>query len=235
MVAGRISGQKLWDLTERCLPSWTPRERLSDLEITRRGAQTALRALGIAQPREIEQHFLRGRYAHLPRVLKEMETTGRIVRVRIRDEREEWPGVWYVHAEDLPIIDGLRGGAWQPRTTLLSPFDNLICDRTRTQQLFGFDYRVEIYVPPAQRQYGYYVMPILHGERLIGRVDQKMDRLNGTLSVNAVYAEPDAPRSSTAAREIAAAMRDLASFVGAREIAFGRRIPPAWRDVLRGV
>lgn len=234
MVAGRSSGQKLWDLTERCLPSWTPRGRLSDLEITRRAAQMAVRALGVGQPREIEQHFIRGRYAQLPRVLKELETTGRIVRVQIRDERKEWPGPWYVHAEDLPLVDRLRADAWQPRTTLLSPFDNLICDRTRTQQLFGFDYRVEIYVPPAQRQYGYYVMPILHGDRLIGRVDQKMDRLNGTLSVNAVYAEPDAPKSPVAARAIAAAIKDLAAFVGAREVAFGRRIPPVWRDVLRG-
>ena len=62
MVVGRLSGQKLWDLTERCLPSWAPRERLSDLEITRRAVQTAVRALGVAHPREIEQHFARGRY-----------------------------------------------------------------------------------------------------------------------------------------------------------------------------
>lgn len=233
MVAGRSNGQKLWDLTGRCLPAWVPRGRLSDLEITRRAAQTAVRALGVAHPREIEQHFTRGRYAQLPRVLKELETKERIVRVQIQGDGRDWPGPWYVHVEDLPLVDRLAADAWQPRTTLLSPFDNLICDRARTQQLFGFDYRVEIYVPPAQRQHGYYVMPILHGDRLIGRVDQKMDRLNGRLNVNAVYAEPDAPRSPMAARAISSAIKDLANFLGAREIVYGRRIPPAWRGALQ--
>ena len=193
-----------------------------------------MRALGVAQPREIEQHFIRGRYAHLPRVLKELQAKNRIVRVQIEDDQGHWPGPWYVHADDLPLVDRLTGEAWQPRTTLLSPFDNLICDRARTEQLFGFDYRVEIYVPPAQRQHGYYVMPILHGDRLIGRVDQKMDRLNGRLNVNAVYAEPDAPRSPVAARAISTAIKDLAVFLRAREIVYGRRIPPAWRGALRG-
>ena len=76
-------------------------------------------------------------------------------------------------------------------------------------------------------------MPILHRDRLIGRVNQKMDRLNGRLNVNAVYAEPDAPRSPVAARAISGAIKDLAAFLGAREIVYGRRIPPAWRGALQ--
>ncbi len=233
MVAGRSGGQKLWDLTERCLPPWTPRERLSDREVTRRAAHPALRALGVARPCDIEQHFIRGQYAGFAKVLTDLHAEGRIVRVQIGDRGDAWPGAWYVHVDDLPLLDRLAGGGWQPRTTLLSPFDNLICDRARTQVLFGFDYRIEIYVPPAQRRHGYYVMPILHKDRLIGRVDQKMDRSKGRLDVHAVYAEPDAPRSPDTARAVAGAIEDLAAFLGAREIAYGRRLPPAWRRALR--
>ena len=135
MVAGRTGGQKLWDLAERTLPAWAPRDRLSPLEVARRGAEKAIRALGIGTASHIQRHFIRGRYEQLPRVLGELERAGRIARVQV----DGWPGTWYAHAQDLPLIDRLDA-EWTPRTVLLSPFDNLICDRARTRQLFGFDY-----------------------------------------------------------------------------------------------
>ncbi|MGQ0569096.1 MAG: DNA glycosylase AlkZ-like family protein [Armatimonadota bacterium] len=133
----------------------------------------------------------------------------------------------------LPVLDRLAAGDWQPRTTLLSPFDNLICDRARTETLFGFSFRMEIYVPPAQRRYGYYVMPILSGDRLIGRSDLRMDRAQGQLMVNAVYAEPDAPMTRTTGRALGGAIQELAEFLGARDIRYGRRVPQAWKRALR--
>jgi hypothetical protein len=230
MVAGRSGIQKLWDLSERCLPDWTPRDRLSEREVVRRAAQKSLRALGVAQPRHIAQHFIRGRYPELKNVLNELEAEGRVERVGIGD----WPGEWYVHADDWPLLERLRDGEWQPRTTLLSPFDNLICDRARTELMFGFDFRIEIYVPPPKRQYGYYVLPILHADRLIGRIDPKMDRERGQLIVNAVYAEADAPTSRSVARAVAHAVEELAAFLGAQDVVYDRkRVPPAWkRDLL---
>ncbi|MDR7419627.1 MAG: crosslink repair DNA glycosylase YcaQ family protein [Armatimonadota bacterium] len=215
MVAGRANGQKLWDLTERCLPAWTPRERLSQREIVRRAAQRSLRALGVATPRQIAQHFIRNRYPDLARVLRDLEAEGRIERVQVRDRLDVWPGDWFIHADDLPLLDRLRAGDWRPRTRLLSPFDNLICDRARTRQLFGFDFTLEIYVPPPQRRYGFFVMPILHGDRLIGRIDPALDRERGVLTVRAVHAEPDAPRGREAGLAITAAVEDLAAFLGA--------------------
>jgi uncharacterized protein YcaQ len=230
MVAGRSGIQKLWDLTERCLPAWTPRERLTEREVVQRAAQRALRALGIATPQQIRYHFIRGRYPNLERTLADLEIGGRVKRVEVRDKNHVWPGVWYIHTDDLPQITDLQN-AWEPRTTLLSPFDNLICDRARTKRLFHFDYTMEIYVPRHKRKYGYYVLPILHGDRLIGRMDPEMDRERGVLRLNAVYAEPDAPRST--GRSIARVVEDLAAFLGAQDILYNsRRVPVIWKRAL---
>ncbi len=223
MVAGRAGTQKLWDLSERCLPDWTPRDKLSESDITRIAAQRSLRALGVATARQIQQHFIRGRYPNLNRVLADLEHEGRIERVQVG----EWNGEWFIHADDVPLLEQ----AWQPRTTLLSPFDNLICDRARTKLLYDFDYTIEIYTPAAKRQYGYYVLPILHGDRLIGRIDSTMDRAHARLNVNAVYAEPNAPEN--AARAIANAVEELGAFLGAEDIMYTRRVPTAWKRALK--
>ena len=236
MVAGREGIQKKWDLTERVLPEWTPRDRLTETQLVRTAAQRSLRALGVATPRQITQHFIRGRYPDLPRVLADLEAEGLIKRLEIRELENggrAWPGAWYLHAEDEPLLDQLKDPQYAPRTTLLSPFDNLICDRARTELLFDFNYRIEIYVPAARRKYGYYVLPILHGDRLIGRLDPEMDREHGVLTVNAVYAEADAPASRNAGRAVAGAVEDLAAFLGATEIRYNRqRVPSAWKRAL---
>lgn len=228
MVAGRSGLQKMWDLTERILPGWTPRERLNEREVVRRASQKSLRALGIATPRHIERHYIRGRYPNLSAVLAQLEKEGRIERVAI----EGYPGTWYVHADDIALLDRIEHD-WEPRTTLLSPFDNLICDRARTRILYDFNYSIEIYVPKAKRQHGYYVLPILHGDRLIGRIDPVMDRAHGELRINAVYAEPDAPKDKKTACAIRDVVMDLAQFLGAKKIIYSRRVPGAWTETLR--
>lgn len=226
MVAGREGIQKKWDLAERVLPDWTPRERLSPREVTRRAAERALRALGVATPTHIQRHFIRGRYAELPQALADLEKQKKIQKVKIAD----WKGNWYIHVDDCSLV----ADHWllpSSRATLLSPFDNLICDRARTRQMFGFDFTIEIYVPAAKRQYGYYVLPILHNDALIGRIDPTMERETGTLRVNAVYAEPEAP--AAAGPEIAQAARDLARFLGAEKIVYNRAmLPSVWKKAL---
>lgn len=229
MVAGREGLQKIWDLSERCLPAWTPREKMSERQIVRHAVQRSLRALGVATARQISQYFIRGRYPDLSRVLVELETERVVERVQIIDDGATLPGEWYIHTDDTSQLNRLAH-AWQPRTTLLSPFDNLICDRTRTRRLFDFDYAMEIYVPASKRKYGYYVLPILHGDRLIGRIDPVMDRQNARLTINAVYAEQGAPKS--AARAISTAIQNLAEFLGARQIVYTRRVPAMWKPSL---
>ena len=232
LVRKRKGRTKVWDLRERCLPAWTPREELTWPEAVYRAAQASLRALGLATEAHIKRHFTRGKYPDLGDVLKRLERESLIVEVRISDGGQDWPGPWYVHTADLPLLDDLERGAWQPRTTLLSPFDNLICDRDRTEKLFGYYYRIEIYVPKAKRQYGYYVMPILHGDRLIGRIDPKMDRKRQRLTINNVYIEEDFVATAESGRAVAASIRELGSFLGAKEIEYGKRIPAGWQKSL---
>ena len=233
VVAGRTGIQKTWDLADRWFPHWTPKERLSEREIVRRAVQRSLRALGVARPRDIDRHFTAGRYRGLAEVLSELERRGTIEQVRIVEDGVDWPGTWFVHSEDLPLLDRLGDGEWSPRTTLLSPFDNLIIDRDRTELVFGFRFRMEIYVPKTRRTFGYYVLPILDGDRLIGRVDPAMDRKRGTLVLNAVHAEPEVRPSLRNGRAVAAAIEDLARFLGARDVQYRGAAPGGWHKALR--
>ena len=233
MVVDRRGGQKVWDLADKALPHWTPRHELSDDERVTLAVTRALRALGIATERQIQQHFTRGRYPGLGRVLQQMETAGQVERVDLREDGVSWAGPWYLLRESAPLLGQIEAGDWRGQTRLLSPFDNLICDRARTEKLFDFYFRIEIYVPKAKRQYGYYVLPILHDDRLIGRIDPQMDRKTGTLNVNAVYAEPDAPGDAATAQSVAGAIEELARFLGATRIDYGDRLPDGWRGALR--
>lgn len=117
---------------------------------------------------------------------------------------------WLLHRAVLPLLDS----AWRARTVLLSPFDNLVADRRRTAELFGFDYAVEIYTPAAKRKRGYYAMPILAGDRLVGTVDPRLDRRNRVLRIERLTSESGYRPS----RGLAAAVNLMARFVGADSV-----------------
>ena len=232
ILVGRRKGiEKWWNLAERCLPTWVSYEPLPDREVVSRAAQKSLRALGVATERHINEHYTQGRYPGLSDVLAELESAGQIVQVRIQGENGELPGKWFIHAELLSMLEGLTA-AWEPRTTLLSPFDNLICNRKRTQLLFDFSYQSEIYTPKDKRRFGYYVMPILHGDRLIGRIDPTLNRTQRTLVINAVHVEPNVLITGEMGQAVANAIQELARFLGATEITCSQQVPQDWKHLL---
>ena len=214
-IARRDGAQRVWDLMERCLPADAPREELSDAEITRRAARFAIRALGAARPTHIRKHFTRGRYPgledELPKIAEPIAVDG------LGDD-------WWVLPED---VDALLAQDFNGRTTLLSPFDNLLCDRDRTEALWGFRHRLEIYTPVVKREWGYFVLPVLDGERLVARCDLAIDRKAGRLKVLAVYAEPGLRAGARLPKAIRRELERLAAWRGVSEIEVGNA-PDAW-------
>jgi uncharacterized protein YcaQ len=210
--------KKQWGLMEHQLGARVHEPPVERSLLVRRAVERALLALGPARLRDVRVYFTRHQYPGLAQALAELEKEDVIGRVIIDDEDGPWPGTWYLHRDLWPEWERLRRGEWRPQTVLLSPFDNLIADRDRTHLLFDFFYRVEIYTPPAKRQYGYYVMPVLHGDRLIGRVDPKMDRQNDRLIIHAIHLEPEVDQSAKTRRAIDSAITSLGDFLGAKEI-----------------
>jgi uncharacterized protein YcaQ len=172
-----------------------------------RSAAGSLRALGIATQQQVKNHFIRHRYQGLASAWQQLEAEGVIVPVELGLK-----GDWYMHAEDIGALETIEAGEFEPRTSLLSPFDNLICDRNRTLALWGFDFKLEIYVPKSKR-WGYFVMPLLHGDRIIGRFDLAADRKEGVLNVIGERWEPGWERTRRPVRATKRALDELASFL----------------------
>jgi len=200
MVVGRDGRERLWDVAERVVPV---DDRLPDAEVARRLVDGQLRAFGVARARELGIAFdgpSPGRDAALRRLTRE----GRIRQVAI----DGMDGTWYAHPDAL-------AAPYAPRVTVLSPFDRLIHDRARTTALFRFDYRLEIYVPKAKRVHGYYVLPVLDGDRLVGRIDPVFDRAAGVLHIQAAFLQPGG-----APDVVVRAATDLAAWLGAARVAY---------------
>jgi uncharacterized protein YcaQ len=233
MVARRRGLEKWWDRADRVLPAEALAARaLRDREVTRRAAELSLRGLGVATAGHIKGHFTMDRYPGLPAVLERMERSREIERVEVVHAGSRLPGIWFAHPDDLALLERIERGHWQPRATLLSPFDNLIHDRKRSALLFGLDYRMEIYVPKAQRRYGYYAMPLLAGDRFLARVDPALDRDRGRLLLHALTPEVGVKPDRSTAATMAGAVHELAGWLGADRVEVTGPAPSVWRRLL---
>lgn len=237
-VAGRQGGRRTWELAERWWPEWAPQEELGEEEVMRRRLAGEIRAMGAATLRQATRAHSAARRAEFAATAAAMLARGELVPVEVqagggRRGSAPLPGSWLLHAADLPLVEEIERGAFRGRTVLLSPFDNLLIDRERAEALFGFEYRMEIYVPKAKRRFGYYALPLLHRDRLVGKVDAAADRRAGTLRVLSVHAERRAPRSTP----LAAAIEQLARCCGlpgwdAGGVSFGPEVPVSWKAQL---
>ena len=213
MIVGRDGQQRVWDLAERSLP--VHELRLPQRQVARSIVERQLRARGIATTGQFGRAF-DGRPPGWERALRELVREGVAVPATV----DGLEGAWFAHADVLER-------EWKPRTVVLSPFDDLISDRDHAEALFDFHFRLEIYVPKAKRRWGYFVLPILRGDRLIGRIDPRFDRETRVLHLNAVHAEPGTSAGDGAAA--GRAMRELAAWLGARDIVSHGVAPSLWR------
>jgi uncharacterized protein len=231
MVVGHEGNQNLWGRPQDFLPSWVNQKVLSEEEADLEAAQRALRGLGVATAQEVHYYFIRGCYRDVRSTLETLVADSRVHRVVIegltgRDER-------FVHADDVALLEALARDRFSPRVAVLPPFDNLVCHPARSQKLFHFGYVREQFLPKAKRRFGMWVLPILRGEQFIGRLDARLDKEKRRLQVNALFAEPGAPRELAVAREIREELDHLAAFLGADSVAFTSKVPSFWKGGLR--
>ena len=193
-IAGRVARERLWDLAERVYPADVAVPSVEEAE--RRQNERRLASLGIAR------------------------------------QKTRAMGVEPIHvgeAGEPAVVEGVKGewrvdrdalaGDFEGRTALLSPFDRLIHDRVRAEELFDFEYTLEMYKPAAKRRWGYYALPILHEDRLVGKLDAIADRKASVLRVNAIH--EDVKFTRVMKKAVQAELQDLASWLGMSAIVSG--------------
>ncbi|MCP2179814.1 winged helix-turn-helix domain-containing protein [Prauserella alba] len=202
--------ERCYDLTERVVPADVRQRRVAPDEAARRLVAASAEALGVATETDLRDYYRLGP-PETRTAVAELVEGGTLEPVRV----DGWRQQAYRHT-----------AAATPRTVtgsaLLCPFDPLIWERDRTERLFGFRYRIEIYVPAQRREYGYYVFPFLCDGRLVGRVDLKADRAASVLRVPGAFTEPDVDQGRVAA-ELAARLRETADWLALDGIEVGER------------
>lgn len=228
MIAARRGFERVYDLTERVLPSGVNTTRPTPEERARFFVRRALQAYGIADEQDIVHHISGATREEIGAAVKDMVAGGELLSVQIA----EIPGHrHYMLAETADHVSTLR--APSKKVSLLSPFDNLIIQRKRLKRLFDFDYTLECYVPAPKRVHGYFVLPILWGDQIVGRLDPKIDRKTGILHVKKVWLEEERGKAETIVPALATSLRAFARFAGGDKIRVGRCYPAALGGALK--
>ncbi len=231
MVCGHNANQNVWSLTDAFLPDWAEKKELSIPELESTTALRALKALGVGSEYDINRYFVRGRYIQLSSTLEQLQSNSRIVMVKMHGGRQSRK--WFIRSEDIKLLESLEKGTYDDHMRLISPFDNILSNRERAKAMFNFEYTLEQFVPMAKRKYGTYVLPILFGDRLVGRIDARLDKTLHQLNVNAVYAEPGHESDLDIPSKLAETVQEFADFLNAEKISYGERLPKGWVRFLK--
>jgi len=183
MIVRREGFQKVYELTERALPSSVDVGFPTDEEYRQHLIFSYLRANGFGTAAQMA-YLLKGIKPALQETCDHLLEEGRLISITVADQ------VYYALRSLEPLIEeGAFKSNSRKRVKILSPFDNLLIQRPRTKALFGFDYQIECYVPAAKRKYGYFCLPLLWGDQFAGRMDAKIDRKSGVLLIQSLYLE----------------------------------------------
>ena len=231
MVADRVNFQRVYDLRERVLPEWVDTNEASPEEADRHRIEQAVRALGICQPMQAAEYAYMKRNSARP-IVEGLIREGVFVEVQAELLDGETHTL-IIHRENLPLLRQAADGTLTPqRTTFLSPFDSLFWARGRDEQFWGFRNVLEAYKRAGDRIWGYFCLPILHRDRLVGRFDPRLERKAGRLVLRALYLEPGVEPDEALVAGVAGAMRDFLAFHEAREVAIERSDPVEFGEKL---
>ncbi len=238
MIDRRENFHRVYDLRDRVLAKAAARnatmsmvhdETFSDASMRRAFVLGGVHALGVTQARWINDYFRAGgrvKDADLDGFVE----PGELLRIEV----EGWSKPAYVHREHIALARTAAGNRLRAsHTTLLSPFDPVVWDRERASTMFGFDYRIECYTPEPKRKHGYFVLPILHRGRLVGRLDAKAHRAIGVFEVKALFLEDGVVATPALADATADAIQRCADWHATAQVKIGRCSPKEFRNELR--
>ncbi|MDX7737428.1 winged helix-turn-helix domain-containing protein [Aeromonas caviae] len=233
MVRERRNFQRVYDLAERVMPEWNDERDLPSPDLARRDmVRASCRALGLVKTGWVADYYRlkRGKYDAL---LHQLADEGELLPVRV----EGWQHGAFVHASlGDELVRAQAGSLKASHTAVLSPFDPLVWDRKRASELFGFDYRIECYTPAPKRKYGYFVLPLLHRGKLVGRMDAKAHRKEGVFEVKSLYLEDGVRVTRTLAQDLGKAIQKLAQWHQTPTLRYGAIPAPLlaqWQEVAR--
>ena len=210
VIAGRQGFQRVYDLAERVIPRAVLEAPVPSADqVLRTLAEQAVRARGALTEAGVREHWrLAGGVGRIRPTLDELVAEGRLRRLRVDDG-----------GADVLVADDAELDRPAPRAAvLLSPFDNLLWDRPFARRILGFDHLIEVYKPAPQRQYGYYVLPLLRGDRIVGRADLKSERKEGRLVVRAFHREAGVRASGGLDDALDTALDRLARSIGLEKV-----------------
>ncbi len=204
MVAGRKNFQKVYDLTERVLPEGINTKMPTEKEMAEHLILSAIQANGIVAAHEIA-YLRKGHKEPVQKALKHLIKEGSITEIGIDKIKE----TYYTTSDKLDLLDNIKT---TKKVHILSPFDNAVIQRKRLQTLFDYDYTIECYVPAPKRVHGYFCLPILYGDRFIGRMDCKAERSKGEFIIQKLWLEDGFTPTDTFLNALAKSTDEFAVF-----------------------
>ena len=214
MVKERRNFQRVYDLRERVLPDWDDSNVPSTEEMNKSLVLKSAKAMGVAKLTWISDYFRLDKTSTVTAV-KQLLDEGELIQVEV----EGWDVPAIVNSSFISELDAIEEMISNSHiTTFLSPFDPVIWDRKRALELFGFDYKIEVYTPASKRIYGYFTLPILYKGRIIGRIDPKSHRKDGVMEIRSLHLEPEIEIDDELILEVGEALRSFAKWHGTPEL-----------------
>lgn len=217
MVVERRNFQRVYDLTQRVMPHWDDkRDLLSQAEAEIAMLDNSARSLGIFREQWLADYYRLRR----PEVKTWCDI--RVEQGQLVPVQADRLGTMWLHADLLPLLEqALNNKLTATHSAVLSPFDPVVWDRKRAEQLFDFSYRLECYTPAPKRQYGYFVLPLLHRGQLVGRMDAKMHRKTGVLEVISLWLQEGVKPGQTLQKGLLQAINAFARWQQASRVTLG--------------